>query len=377
MRAILVGDIHIDNAKSTIANSDSFTEVLSLFNFIKETAKIKKPDYIIFFGDIFNSPYSITSVVISLISKIIGELSTYAPLIFIVGNHDDVDNRVSNVDIGGGVKVGIRSSLLSPYKNFPNVLVFDSPSVVNIDNGKEIAFVPYTTNTLEYLDSIDNKFSKGASRILIGHFDIKNNYYLTLSANNACLQIPTAEELINKYQYDLVLLGHVHEPYEMHVNDKLVKYIGSSRNIDFRTQGEDKGIYYIDFDTYDIEFIKNENTCIYKVFRSFDDIKTYCSTNPLEKLAKTKVQYIYTNNIEIRKIAKLKEFFKSIQFEKSVVSISSMTDNSPSSKILENFKELLDDSLITKEKLVDFAIQFNPPKNLDVTMNILNYIKDQ
>jgi hypothetical protein len=71
--------------------------------------------------------------------------------------------------------------------------------VVNIDNGKEIAFVPYTTNTLEYLDSIDNKFSKGASRILIGHFDIKNNYYLTLSANNACLQIPTAEELINKY----------------------------------------------------------------------------------------------------------------------------------------------------------------------------------
>ena len=40
------------------------------------------------------------------------------------------------------------------------------------------------------------------------------------------------EELIDKYKYDLVLLGHIHDHKRLKVRDKLVKYIGSCRNVD-------------------------------------------------------------------------------------------------------------------------------------------------
>ena len=372
MRGILVGDIHIDNVKTSIANSDSFTEVFQLFDLIRNTIYEEKPDFTIFFGDIFNSPNSITSSVMSIISKLIAEIALDTTVLFIVGNHDDVDNKVSVIKIGDR-DVRIRASLLAPFAYYQNVVVFDSPKVIKIENGIEVAFIPYSTNIYPYLDEADKKFSIGTKRILMGHFDIFQTYYLQGYRREDLMNIPTAEELIRKYRYDLVLLGHVHDPAEYNIDGKKVIYIGSSRNVDFRNAGENKGLYVLDFNTFKMKYIDNPYTSIYKIFSSFEDIENYCKNNELEKLSRTKILYKYSSAKEVRKISKLKEFFKSIKFVKS-----SKSDelSQTSLNAIHEFEELLANNLLTDDKLIEYALQFKePPTNKNDALNIIKYIK--
>ena len=369
MKALLVGDLHIENSKSSIANSNSFHEVFKTIELIKESLYEHRPDFLIFFGDVFNSPYSITSQVITIISKIIAEIAMDVTVIFIVGNHDDVDNRTSSVKIGDR-HLKIRASLLAPFSHFPNVIVFDSPMVVKIQTGVEVAFIPYSTDVMSSLDSVDKKFTVGCKRILMGHFDIKQNFYMIKSGDSIVTDnIPSAEDLIRKYKYDLVLLGHVHDPSEYVVDGKTVKYIGSCRNVDFRNTGETKGIYIFDFDTLDMQYIDNPNTSIYKIFNSFKKVQEYCLNNDPEKLSRTKLLYKYTDNKDVQKISKLKEYFKSIQFEKNILANSNTVDM-VSMTAVQDFENMIINNLVTKDKLIDYAMQFKPPTNKDSVIKV-------
>ena len=372
MRGILVGDIHIDNIKTSITNSDTFHEIFQLFNLIRNTIYDEKPDFTIFFGDIFNSPNAITSSVMSIISKLIAEIALDTTVLFIVGNHDDVDNKISVIKVGDR-DVRIRASLLAPFAYYQNAVVFDSPKVIKIEDGIEVAFIPYSTNIYPYLDEADKKFSIGTKRILMGHFDIFQTYYLQGYRREDLMNIPTAEELIRKYRYDLVLLGHVHDPAEYNIDGKKVIYIGSSRNVDFRNAGENKGLYVLDFNTFKMKYIDNPYTSIYKIFSSFEDIENYCKNNELEKLSRTKILYKYSSAKEVRKISKLKEFFKSIKFVKS-----SKSDelSQTSLNAIHEFEELLANNLLTDDKLIEYALQFKePPTNKNDALNIIKYIK--
>ena len=369
MKALLVGDLHIENSKSSIANNNSFHEVFKTFELIKESLYEHRPDFLIFFGDVFNSPYSITSQVITIISKIIAEIAMDVTVIFIVGNHDDVDNRTSSVKIGDR-HLKIRASLLAPFSHFPNVIVFDSPIVVKIQTGVEVAFIPYSSDVMSSLDSVDKKFTAGCKRILMGHFDIKQNFYMIKSGDSIVTDnIPSAEDLIRKYKYDLVLLGHVHDPSEYVVDGKTVKYIGSCRNVDFRNTGETKGIYIFDFDTLDMQYIDNPNTSIYKIFNSFKKVQEYCLNNDPEKLSRTKLLYKYTDNKDVQKISKLKEYFKSIQFEKNILANSNTVDM-VSMTAVQDFENMITNNLVTKDKLIDYAMQFKPPTNKDSVIKV-------
>jgi len=372
LRGILVGDIHIDNIKTSITNSDTFHEIFQLFNLIRNTIYDEKPDFTIFFGDIFNSPNAITSSVMSIISKLIAEIALDTTVLFIVGNHDDVDNKISVIKVGDR-DVRIRASLLAPFAYYQNAVVFDSPKVIKIEDGIEVAFIPYSTNIYPYLDEADKKFSIGTKRILMGHFDIFQTYYLQGYRREDLMNIPTAEELIRKYRYDLVLLGHVHDPAEYNIDGKKVIYIGSSRNVDFRNAGENKGLYVLDFNTFKMKYIDNPYTSIYKIFSSFEDIENYCKNNELEKLSRTKILYKYSSAKEVRKISKLKEFFKSIKFVKS-----SKSDelSQTSLNAIHEFEELLANNLLTDDKLIEYALQFKePPTNKNDALNIIKYIK--
>ncbi len=372
MRGILVGDIHIDNVKTSIANSDSFTEVFQLFDLIRNTIYEEKPDFTIFFGDIFNSPNSITSSVISIISKLIAEIALDTAVLFIVGNHDDVDNKVSVVRVGDR-DIKVRASLLAPFAHYQNVVVFDSPKVVKIQDGVEVAFIPYSTNIYPYLDEVNKKFSVGTKRILMGHFDIFQTYYMQGYRREDFMNIPTAEELVKKYKYDLVLLGHVHDQAEYNIDGKKVMYIGSSRNVDFRNTGENKGLYLLDFNILKMKYIDNPYTYIYKIFNKFEDLEHYCKNNELEKLSRTKILYKYSSTKEVQKVSKLKEFFKSVKFVKST---QPNELNQASLGAIHEFEELLTNNLLTSDQLIDYALQFKePPTTKEDALNIIKYVK--
>lgn len=372
MRGILVGDIHIDNVKTSIANSDSFTEVFQLFDLIRNTIYEEKPDFTIFFGDIFNSPNSITSSVMSIISKLIAEIALDTTVLFIVGNHDDVDNKVSVVRVGDR-DIKVRTSLLAPFAHYQNVVVFDSPKVVKIQDGVEVAFIPYSTNIYPYLDEVNKKFSVGTKRILMGHFDIFQTYYMQGYRREDFMNIPTAEELVKKYKYDLVLLGHVHDQTEYNIDGKKVMYIGSSRNVDFRNTGENKGLYLLDFNTLKMKYIDNPYTYVYKIFNKFEDLEHYCKNNELEKLSRTKILYKYSSTKEVQKVSKLKEFFKSVKFVKST---QPNELNQASLGAIHEFEELLTNNLLTSDQLIDYALQFKePPTTKEDALNIIKYVK--
>ena len=373
MRAILVGDMHIDNAKTSITDSDSFREVFQLFDLIRSSIYREKPDYTIFFGDVFNSPNSITSSVMSIISKLIAEIALDTTVLLIVGNHDDVDNKVSVVRVGDR-DVRVRASLLAPFAHYPNVVVFDSPKVVKIQDGVEVAFIPYSTDVYPYLDEADRKFSAGTKRILMGHFNLLETQHAYGGWRESLPNVPTTEELVRKYKYDLVLLGHVHDPAEYVVDGGKAVYIGSSRNVDFRNTGESKGLHVLDFDKLDtMKYIDNPHTYIYKVYSKFEDLKDYCKNSELEKLSRTKILYKYSSVRDMRKVSKLREFFKSVKFVKST---ASEEFSQASLNAISEFEELLANNLLTDDKLVDYALQFKkPPTGRDDAVKIIEYVK--
>lgn len=372
MRALLIGDIHIDNRKSSITNSEVLHEIYNLFELIRNTVLEKRPDFVIFFGDLYNTSFSITSPVLTIISELVYELSMYTTILFIVGNHDDIDDKIINVKIGERY-VSVRSSLLSPFSYFPNIVVFNKPTVVNIQDNIEVAFIPYTTNIINYLDEANKKFSYGAKRILMGHFGLREGYMENENSSTEIL-IPSPEELLINYDYDLVLLGHIHDPKEFKINDKIARYIGSSRNVDFRNSGEKKGIYVFDFDTLETEYIDNPYTYIFKILDNVTDLENYCKNNDLEKLSKTKLRYNYRSHIEVKKVSKLKEFFKNISFRKSKISDKTELNNAYYTAINE-FEEMINNDLVTKEKIIDYALQFKEPPDRQKAIEILNYIK--
>ena len=367
--ALLVGDMHIDNSKSSIANSETFNEIFKTFNLIKDTIYDRKPDYVIFFGDLFNSPYGITTNVITIISKLLADLAIETPIILLVGNHDDIDERVSKVKIGNDRYISVRASLLSPFSYYDNITVIDSPTVVKMDQGIEIAFVPYSNNILGDIENIDSRFTKGVKKLMVGHFSIKDVDFMQLNSSEV-VNSPSAVELIEKYKYDMVLLGHIHDPCDYRVGDKVVKYIGSCRNVDFRNTGENKGIYILDFDSMELDYIDNPYTSIYKTFKDFNSFKAYCVDSSPEKLARTKVKYVYTASNEVKEISKLKSAFKSLQFQKTNAAI----ENDTSNKNIAEFENLVKSDLVTKENLVEYAVSFKQPIDKNRALNTLDII---
>jgi DNA repair exonuclease SbcCD nuclease subunit len=376
VKLVIVGDLHIPNNKSSFISSDSFTEIFNTFQLIKDTVYKNKPEYVIFLGDIFDVPNMITTSVVSIFSELLSTLTIDVPVIFLAGNHDLLDDDISDTKIGDYV-VSVKSSLVAPFKNFNNVIVFDTPTVATVSDNLDIGFIPYSNNIVKNLSSITKKFTKGHRKLLLGHFDLQQSqYYQSSNKNFVSLEhIPSAKDLIKKHKYDMVLLGHIHEQIDYNIDGRLVKFIGSCRNINFSNTGESKGIYVLDTKTLELEYIENTFTCNYKIFRSFKDLKDYCTSNEPEKLSKTKIKFVYSSIAELKKVAKLKEFFKSIKFEKNMLSIDSdgnvleLNTNS-----FKEFAEMLHSNTLTKEKILDYSFQFIQPENKDTTLKVFNML---
>lgn len=373
---ILVGDIHIDNNKSLFSNSDSFNQVFNVVKLIKDTARQYRPDFIIFFGDIFNVPNVISSNVLSVFSKILNDLvTTFNVQIYIIaGNHDISDNKIQQLNIGDDV-IKMRSSLLFPFKYFENVTVIDMPTVATLDDAKnsvEIGFIPFSENIKTDLKSIANKFSIGSKRILMGHFEIKSPM-TAYTKNNLNLELPTPDELVRDFGYEMVLLGHIHDIAEIKFNRKLLKYIGSCRNINYNNFNETKGIYTFDSETFELNFIENVYTNIYKTFNNIQSVLDYIDNNTKEKLSRVKLRYLYSNNEEIAQMNKVKLHFKSVQFQKNIVD----STKEKTHKDISHFEDLVRSNLVTKDTLLDFVLNFLPPKNKDVVMSIFDILESE
>ena len=376
MRLLIVGDLHIPNNKTSINNSDLFKEILDTFKLIRETILDRKPDLVIFMGDIFDTSTNISTIVLSYVSTLINAISDLCGTVIISGNHDIPDVEKTSIQFDDEHKVNIKVNLLSPFKHFNNMVVYDEPSIEVFDDIQtELWFIPYTKKIKEHLNILHKESTSGYKKILFGHWDVKNMYYVNTDSNKLeAMHHPTAEELVDKYGIDLTVLGHYHNPKEFKFDNGLVKYTGACRNIDFKCHGNNKGIYILDLPNMEIEKIPNPYTYTYKIFRTSKDLVNYVKNYPKETVAKTKVLYVYTKDSEVLKLNKHKKLFKSIKYEKNL--LASQLDSSNIDKDnFKNMQELVSCGVLTEEKIFDFAFEFVTEEKKDINEQVLKFIK--
>lgn len=355
MKIIVVGDLHIDNKKSSIKNNESFDEIFRLFNQLTEKVLDIKPEFVVFVGDIFDSPDNISTNVMSIVSMLFRDLSKLVKLIILAGNHDVVDDDIRSIDLTEGKKGYLRSSLVYPLGLNEDIYIVDTPHITHIEEIKtSISFIPYSFDIVESINSIKGDIRSGYTNIMIGHFETRDVTYVKMVKDQTLVEhLPSAEELFNIYKQKLVLLGHVHDKGIIEAENHRLVYVGSARNINYNNKDEDKGMHILDLETLDLEYVPNYNTAIYKVFRTPEELEEYVDTTDKEKLAKTKIKYIYSDSKDTLKYSQFKKNLRRLEFEKSIFS---KTGSEEESQI--ELKNLKIDSLLEKENLFRFILDF-------------------
>ena len=204
----------------------------------------------------------------------------------------------------------------------------------------------------------------------MGHFELKQPYHTIKLSQNISPNLVSAKDLANKYKYDAVYLGHIHDIGDFSTDNCIIKYLGSCRNIDFRNTGISKGIYTLNLDSLELEFYENTQTSVYKICRSYSELVEYCKSADKVLLNRTKLQYVYTNHSEIKQALKIKQFVKSIQFIKNVIGINTSVTND---KKLQEFSRLMLNNLVNKDNLLSYAIDFKTPPNTEIASNVFKY----
>ena len=361
MRTLVIGDLHFDNTKNYVANSNSFNEVLQTLFWIKDKVKELKPDMTLFLGDIFDNPSTITTSVISIVSEYFNNLSELSPLVIISGNHDILENNDTNIKINDEV-LKYKGNLLSIFKGNKRIAVLEKIKTFEIDKETDYIFIPFTDNIPTKLIEHLQKDKIGNKKIIFGHFDIAEVPYMQLEAKNGNIDLNNYVnlDLIKHLKIHKVYLGHVHDKYTI----ENVEFLGACRNINFNNRQPSKGIYLFDSDKDNYEYFENPYSPIYVTLNSFDELLKYIEEHDKLELLKTNVKLKFSTNDEVTKTIKYKSHFKSVSFSKSNNFLDDTNTDVPTTEHFSNeMKKLLDDNVIDINKIIDLIISF---KNQDV-----------
>jgi len=346
LRILFFTDLHIPNNTNSTSNAD-FRECLEFFQFVKKEIVENMIDIVIFGGDLFDDPKSITSSVLSFFSDEIATISQLANLILLVGNHDSIDNKIENKQ---------KINLLTYLKHYDRISVIEEPQIITIhEEETQLLLVPYCKNINDILLDQNSKMISKYKKILFGHFDILDFKYIAVNKEGiekVIGKIPSSKDLIEKYEFDLSFLGHIHEPCTFGDNDEVI-FTGSCRNINFGNTTLEKYIYIIDTSDLTFKKIENPNVYYFKKFYSLNELKKYMVDNSKEVLSRTRIIYYYKEMDEINKLNKIKSYFDMIRLEKENINFKNSSNNSVDEDF---FKKKY--SVVTKNNLIPFIYEF-------------------
>lgn len=201
---------------------DNFLEaVLSKLNYIAENN-----DYVIIVGDLFHTSSNPTYIfykVYELLSKHKGKF------IAMPGNHDLLHNNLSTLERTTIGSLALTGALKLEFGSFK----IDNAEFQVSHVMKDLSKIPIDT---------ENK------KILLGH------NYLEFSA--APKESLTKQE-IYELNYNLVFLGHDHQPHEEElIGDSTLIRMGSLTRIDTQHYNREREIYYYQLDSKTLEYEK-------------------------------------------------------------------------------------------------------------------------
>jgi DNA repair exonuclease SbcCD nuclease subunit len=241
MKLACISDSHIGYRHRF--KTQRLRDYVTAFNDAVKKALARKPDIIVFGGDLLHhskpDPVSLRTVMKKLI-----ELAGRMPVIVSIGNHE-IEGHL------GTTYTPIYSDI---HENI-HVLTSENPHVKIKVRGKEINFhgFEYTRSrerAEETLFKISSELKSRGVNILLLHQAVE--HYLSPHE----LSISALREVASKY--DLILLGHVHKHQEVAEVMDLTPcyYIGSTERISFNEASNKTGFMFLKDDYRKPDYVK-------------------------------------------------------------------------------------------------------------------------
>lgn len=243
-RAIFISDLHFGVRSNSIdwvnIQEDYFNNFF--FPFLEE--HVRPEDHLFILGDVFDNRQSINLLVLNLALETISKLSKILPIHILVGNHDLYRKNSNDIN---SIKV---------FKNIDNVVLYEEPSVLDIDN-KKVSIMPWMS-TLE----LEKKYIENdTSGYLFCHTEIKGfSYNRKILAEGG-----NTKNLYSRY--NRVFSGHIHFRQEK----GNVVYLGPPYQLSRGDIDNIKGIYIFDFSDDSLNFYENRYSPFFYSVK-FDDI---------------------------------------------------------------------------------------------------------
>jgi len=342
-KIFLIGDTHIGLGYPN--NADKWFKVhreyFSDFLIPLLKSRVQPGDIIVHLGDLFDNRNVIPINLMNYTLDIVEEISKIAPFHIIIGNHDLYSKSTGEINS------------VRPFKHIDNIFIYDTPTKIQFE-GINILMVPYIDNRKEQISIINNNKD---CEYLFCHSDLNGaKLHLTSAGHRNADKI----DIEDFKGFRKVYSGH----YHIVQREQNFTFVGSIFQMDRNDYNDQKGIFVIDVENEEEEFIENKVSPVFKKFNVIDE-------NDVERLdslrnSKDYIDLSISNNLLIsnrklrRKLEVLLENsgFASVDYIDDIVTkVDEAVDTTPD----ENFDE---------EKL-DISIQ------LDYADYIKEYINKQ
>lgn len=189
---------------------------------------------LLFGGDLFHNRSRLEDVVFNNIYKVFAEYKdVYTYLLR--GNHDSKNNTTDS------------PHWLETFKYLPHVTVMDRPGTLH--TGEIMIYsIPYSDD-INYLKEKINDFAEHAKgdndhSILVAHVGVDGS---VVGRHSHRLEGAFSVAEMQPDVFDYVCLGHYHKRQFLDNRDNIF-YAGNTIQASFSDEGEDKGVYLIDFE---------------------------------------------------------------------------------------------------------------------------------
>lgn len=225
MKALLFSDIHFG---LNLDNPIFYQINLDLFEWIKNEAKNREIETIIILGDVFHNRKNINLLTLKNCFDCFSKLNSFK-IHILTGNHDCyyLDNSEHHS--------------LDFFKGWNNIEIYDKISYRKMFN-RQIVFIPWSGKYLtEKVAPCD---------LALGHFELTGFEY-----GSALVKDGTSTAIFEGTP--LVLSGHFHKYQKQIRPESQIIYLGSPYQHNWG-ELEEKYIHVLDFNTMELESIKNE-----------------------------------------------------------------------------------------------------------------------
>jgi DNA repair exonuclease SbcCD nuclease subunit len=380
-KTLLFTDIHFG------LKNNSTLKLKICVNVIKtlvETIKKNKIENCIFAGDLFHNRINLSVDTINVVLKCISYLASHCKVYLIIGNHD-IYNK-NRIDVNS----------MNIFKDTPNVIIIDKPTIVSI-NGNKTLLSPWLSNLSTYDEETFD--------MMIGHFEISSKYLIAsyieehtvrnkiddnivesfLGSESAINDIDTIEaisdddikilkksksgDLIGSFvnivkKNGVIFSGHIHGHKEFLAKGRNFIFIGSPYEQNFGEMNMECGYYILDKNNkYKFHAITNTPKHIQlKMSEIIEDIDSFdysiVTNNIIQKIYDIEIDRVQDAKIT-QKIIDNNPYEESIPIYEVTTNDNNITvqsetlDNIKKSKLdyIKSYIDNIDSNILTEQNL--------------------------